>query len=96
MKNISQTRWIGRAESIKAVWDSYEVLLNLLEELSVDMNNDRDYHLTASNLLNSIEDVDFYISLVFMKNILYKMKSDIRSSRNRKRRTFCCRRHDSC
>ena len=28
----------------------------------------------ASNLLMQLKSVDFYVSLVFMKNILYKMK----------------------
>ena len=67
------TRWIGRAESIKAVWNSYEVLLCVLEELSMN-GNDRDCRVTASDLLEELEDVNFYISLVFMKNVLYKMK----------------------
>ena len=73
MKNLSVTRWIGRAESIKAVWNSYEVLVTVLEELSIN-GNDRDCRSTASNLLGELKDVNFYISLVFMKNILYKMK----------------------
>ena len=67
------TRWIGRAESIKAVWNSYEALLCVLEELSMNAN-DRDCRATASDLLEELKDVNFYISLVFMKNILYKMK----------------------
>ena len=97
MKNLSLTRWIGRAESIKAVWDSYEVLLNLLEELGVDMNNDRDCRLTASNLLNSIKDVDFDSSIVSMKIFLYKMKRvTLEVQEIEKYVFFCCRHHDSC
>ena len=33
MKNLSQTQWIGRAESIRAVWQSYEILLDVLLEI---------------------------------------------------------------
>ena len=73
MKNLSVTRFIGRAESIKAVLNSYEVLLCVLEELSMN-GNDRDCRVTASGLLEELEDVNLYISLVFMKNVLYKMK----------------------
>ena len=62
-----------RAESIKAVWNSYDVLMCVLEELSIT-GNDRESRLTASTILNNIKDVDFYVSMVFMKNILYKMK----------------------
>ena len=35
--------------------------------------NDRDCRTTASDLLEELKDVNFYISLVFMRNILYKM-----------------------
>ena len=73
MKNLSVTRFIGRAESIKAVLNSYEVLLCVLEELSMN-GNDRDCRVTASGLLEELEDINLYISLVFMKSVLYKMK----------------------
>ena len=53
--------------------NSYEVLLCLLEELSMN-GNDRDCRATASDLFEGLKDVNFYISLVFMKNMLYKMK----------------------
>ena len=68
MKNLSVTRWIGRAESIKTVWYSYEVLLCVLEELSM-YGNDRYCRATASDLLEELKDVNFYMSLVFMKNM---------------------------
>ena len=35
--------------------------------------NDRDCRTTASDLLEELKDVNFYISLVFMRNIFYKM-----------------------
>ena len=35
--------------------------------------NDRDCRTTASDLLEELKDVNFYISLVFMRNALYKM-----------------------
>ena len=36
--------------------------------------NDRDCRATASDLFEGLKDVNFYISLVFVKNMLYKMK----------------------
>ena len=74
MKNLSMTRWNGRAESIKTVRNSFEVLLCVLEELCMN-GNDRDCRkTTASDLLEEVKDLNFYISLVFMRNMLYKMK----------------------
>ena len=66
MTNLSMTRWNGCAESIKTVRNSFEVLLCMLKELCMN-GNDRD-------LLEEVKDLNFYISLVFMRNILYKMK----------------------
>ena len=53
--------------------NSYEVFLCVLEESNVN-GNDRNCQTTASDLLQELKDVNFYISLVFMRNILHKMK----------------------
>ena len=34
VNNLPVTRWIAYAESVKVVWNSYEVLLCMLEELN--------------------------------------------------------------
>ena len=57
MKNLSETRWIGRAESIKAVWSSYDILIALMEDMSSE-------DMRASNILMQLKSVDFYVSLV--------------------------------
>ena len=36
--------------------------------------NDRDCRTTASDLLEKLNEVNFYMNLVFMRNVLYKMK----------------------
>ena len=73
MKNLSVTRWIGRASSITAVWASYEVLLTVLGKICNSESN-QEILMTAQTLLDALRDVNFYFSLIFMKNILYKMK----------------------
>ena len=52
--------------------NSYEVFLCVLEESNVN-RNDRNCQTTASDLLQELKDINFYISLVFMRNILHKM-----------------------
>ena len=74
MKNLSKTRWIGRAESIKAVWASYEILIDILDDIKNSEDGDRDARRTASNLLDRIKSFEFYLSILFMKNIMYKTK----------------------
>ena len=74
MKTLSITRWIGRAESIRAVWQSYEILLDILLEIQDYEESDRDARKTASNLLEKIQSFEFYLSILFMKSIMYKMK----------------------
>ena len=73
MKNLSKTRWIGRAESIRAVWTSYEVKIDTLDAIK-DSAVDRDAILTASHLSEKLQSFEFYLSILFMKNIMYKMK----------------------
>ena len=74
MKNLSQTQWIERAESIRVVWHSYEILLDVLLEIQNCEGSDRDARKTASNLLEKIQSFDFYLSILFMKSIMFKMK----------------------
>ena len=80
MNNLSVIRWIGRTESRKAVRKSFEDLLCILKDLSMN-GNDKNCRTTASNLLEELKDVNFYISLVFMRNIKNE-NSDIKWSRN--------------
>ena len=73
MKNLSKTRWIGRAESIRAVWTSYEVIIDTLDAIR-DSAVDRDAILTASHLSEKPQSLEFHLSILFMKNIMYKLK----------------------
>ena len=74
MKNLSKTRWIGRAESIKAVWASYEILIDILDDIKNSDDVDRDARRTALNHLDKIKSFEFYLSILFMKNIVYNTK----------------------
>ena len=74
MKNLSKTRWIGRAESIRAVWIGYEILIDTLRDIECSRECDREARMTAANLLKEIHSLEFYLSLLFMKNVIYKMK----------------------
>ena len=74
MKNLSKICWIGRAESIRAVWDSYEILIDLLKNIRTSEGSDRDAKKMASNLEDRMESFEFYLSLLFMKNVMYKTK----------------------
>ncbi|CAB4045720.1 zinc finger MYM-type 1-like, partial [Paramuricea clavata] len=67
MKNLSKTRWIGRAESIRAVWLSYEVLLDVLAEVENFQGSDRDARKTANDLSEKIQSFDFYFCMLFTK-----------------------------
>ena len=73
IKSLSKTRWIGRAESIRAVWISYEIILDTLDAVRTS-GVDRDAILTASHLSERMRSFEFYFAVLFMKNILYKMK----------------------
>ena len=74
MNNLSRTRWIGRAESIRAVWISYEIVIDTLDDIKNFEGGDRDARRTSVNLLDRIKSFEFYLSLLFMKDIMYKTK----------------------
>lgn len=74
LKNLSKTRWTARAESIKAVNTSLEVIIELLEEISISSDFDTNTKTKANSLKKNILTFDFIFSLMFMKNLLYKSK----------------------
>ncbi|KAL4135161.1 hypothetical protein QTP88_006804 [Uroleucon formosanum] len=76
LRNLSKTRWTARAESIKAVWVSYEAICNTLQYIcSHPEIFDRNTRTKAFSINKKMHSFDFIVSLVFMKNIMYKLKS---------------------
>jgi len=70
LRNLSYTRWTARAESIKAVWNSLEALIESLDEIhSLKKCFDK-----ALGIRKQILFFDFIVSLTFMKNIMYDLK----------------------
>ncbi len=73
LRNLSKTRWVVRAESIKAVWSTYKAILEslaILQECSKDIKT----KTAASGLLTKITRFDFIMCIMFIKNIMYKTK----------------------
>lgn len=75
LKNLSKTRWTARAESIKAVWNSFEVICISLQNIYCNTTYFDGFTRTKALGLNKkMHSFDFIISLMFMKNIMYKLK----------------------
>ena len=72
VRNLSKTRWTARAESIKSVWSSYEAILDSLAKL--EESNDCSTRTSAIGLRTKLLRFDFIMSIMFMKNIMYKTK----------------------
>ena len=68
LRNLSKMRWTARAESIKSVWSSYEAILDSLERL------EESGVANASGLRSKLLHFDFIVSIMFMKNVMYKTK----------------------
>ena len=69
LRNLSRTRWTARGESIKSVWNSYEAILDSLSNLERS-----DDGSTASGLRTKLLRFNFIVTIMFMKNIMYKSK----------------------
>ena len=75
LKKIAKTRWTSRAESINAVVNSLETLIDFMEEIvSKHSNFDKKTKDSAFSILKNMLSFDFIVSLFFMKNIIYKIK----------------------
>ncbi|KAL4152659.1 hypothetical protein QTP88_000492 [Uroleucon formosanum] len=75
LKNLSKTRWTARAESIEAVWNSFEALCISLHNIYSNSSYfDGPTRTKALGLHKKMHSFDFIVSLKFMKNIMYKLK----------------------
>ncbi|KAF0713740.1 zinc finger MYM-type protein 1-like, partial [Aphis craccivora] len=75
LRNLSKTRWTARAESIKSVWISLDIIIETLENIVVSKNFDSLTKTKAFGLKKKNLNFDFFVSLMFMKNIMYKLKN---------------------
>lgn len=72
LRNLSMTRWIARADSIRAVWRSFEGVIAALEAL--DESEGAKTKMKAAGLLKRVKKFDFVVMLMFMKNVMVKTK----------------------
>ena len=75
LRNLSKKRWTARREFIKAVWTSLETIVKALEEAFAVPK----VKAMISGLLKNVKSFDFIVSLMFMKNIMFKNKILIES-----------------
>lgn len=74
-RNLSRTRWTARAESVKAVWNSLEAVIESLDEIqSLNKCFDKGTRCKALGHRKQILSFDFINFLSFLKNIMYKLK----------------------
>lgn len=75
LRNLSKTRWTARAESIKSVWTSFNIIIEVLDEITNTNDKfDKSTRNAAYSLSKRLISVDFVVSILFMQNIMYKMK----------------------
>ncbi|CAB3983432.1 zinc finger MYM-type 1-like [Paramuricea clavata] len=72
LRNLSATRWSARADSIRAVWSSFQEIIEALEEL--ENSADTKTKAKAGILLDRVKSFEFIVMLMFMRNIMIKTK----------------------
>eukprot|EP00794_Sanderia_malayensis_P000644 gene644-1312_t len=71
MRNLSQTRWIARSESIDSVWISLKVIVSLLEKImDRQLDCDKNTQDQAKAILKKMKTFDFVFSLATMRFIM--------------------------
>ena len=73
LRNLSGRRWVAREESIRAVWSSYALLLEVLEVLT-NSKYDTKTRVKAAALHDKMKSFNFVVMLMFMKNVMGKTK----------------------
>ncbi|XP_050064221.1 zinc finger MYM-type protein 1-like [Aphis gossypii] len=74
LRNLSKTRWTARAESVRVVWLSFEGIVSVLHEISINSSIDKKTRVQALGLEKKCLSIDFIIYLYFMNHIMYQMK----------------------
>lgn len=69
LKRLSDTRWACRFEAVRAVNENYAVLLELLEQVTVDSNNAKAF-ADAQGLLYQLRSFRFILCSVILKDLL--------------------------
>ena len=72
LRNLSLTRWTASAESLRAMWMSYEAVLDVLEAISKTASLDAKGKAAATGLSCKLLRVDFVVCLMFMRIIQNK------------------------
>ena len=72
LRNLSNTRWSARAESIQAVWTSFDVIVDVLQQIT--NKADQQTQTQAMGLRKRMLSLYLVIALMFMKNVAYKTK----------------------
>ena len=74
LKKLSKIRWVARDESLRAVTNSFEKIIKLLEDNSFNGNFDTAIKSEASGLRKKKLTFDFVIIMMFMKIISNKIQ----------------------
>ena len=74
LRNLSATRWTARAESLKAMWVSYDGVLDVLRKIECSSSVDAKGKALATGLLAKLLRVDFVVLLMLMRLVLWKTK----------------------
>ena len=75
-QNLQSTQLsVKKAESIQAVWTSFDVIVDVLQKITDGNEADRQTQTQALGLRKRMLSFDFIVAIMFMKNIAYKTKS---------------------
>lgn len=74
LKNLSKTRWSARADASKALYSSYEQVLETLNSIGEDENQSKETKIEAKGILEKIKTLETTIMLCFWNSVLVKFQ----------------------
>ena len=74
LRSLSKTRWSARAESVQAVWTSFEAIHDALLNIVGHSNIDNKTKGKATGIINQLLNFDFIVSIMFTRGILMTLR----------------------
>jgi len=73
LRNLSQTQWTARGETIQAILTSFGAMFSALEEIKQIKNAEKKTRVQRMSSEKKILNFHFIACLMYMKNIMYKI-----------------------
>ena len=74
LRNLSKTRWRSHPQSVETFWTSFDDICSTFSDIGNTDLCEEEGKAKSLGLLAKIKAIDFIVSIILMKNIMYKTR----------------------